>query len=181
MEFPDESLCRISLQSRRLWPRKQISTGHIHAVLRPSAPDKGVLHNTASRQIWDGVFWKAPCNLDQKADSSVSQSPQWEAGRLVGALSAKIAREIGHPCSSPTNDLCCPHQENMSTSNALNYLFKCLETIFGQWHINQMFPEPGVVVYINAVHLGQRSQQRYSSVSVEKWQRKREKEVHRKT
>lgn len=62
----------------------------------------------------------------------------------------------------------------MSTSNTLNYLFKCLQTIFRQWHINQMLPEPGMVVYINAVHLGERSQQCYISFSVGRWQKKKE-------
>ena len=35
-----------------------------------------------------------------------------------------------------------------------------------------MFLEPGVVVYINAVHLGERSQQCYISFSVGRWQKK---------
>lgn len=35
-----------------------------------------------------------------------------------------------------------------------------------------MLPEPGMVVYINAVHLGERSQQRYISFSVGRWQKK---------
>ena len=74
----------------------------------------------------------------------------------------------GRHCSSPTTDL----WRKMSTSNTLNYLFKCLETIFRQWHINQMLPEPGLVVCINAVHLRERSQQRYISFSVGRWQKK---------
>lgn len=83
-------------------------------------------------------------------------------GRLVGALDAKIARDRGHSCSTPTTDL----WRKMSTSNTQNYLLKCLQTIFRQWHINQMLPEPGMVVYINAVHLGERSQQFCISFSV---------------
>lgn len=38
-------------------------------------------------------FWRASAPLVQKADSSVSQSPQREAGRRDGASDAKIARE----------------------------------------------------------------------------------------
>lgn len=58
-------------------------------------------------------FWKAPCNLEQKDDSSVSQSPLWKAGRLVGALDAKIAREIEDTPALPpqlTFEEKCLHQ-----------------------------------------------------------------------
>lgn len=96
------------------------------------------------------------------------------AGRSLGCKNSM--GDGGHPCSTPTTDL----WRKMSTWNTLNYLFKCLETIFRQWHINQTLPEPGMVVYINAVHLGERSQQTLHLLFCGEMAEKRKTEVHRK-
>lgn len=158
-------------------PRQQTSPGHIRAALPSFVPDRSVLHNSAGELISDGVSGEAPCNLEQEGDSSVSQSPRREAGSPVRSLGCKNSMgDGGHPGSTPTNDL----WRKVSTSDALNYLFKCLRRILRQWHINQMLPEPGRVVYINRVHLGERCRQCYISPSVGRWQGEEKKKNERR-
>lgn len=172
------SLVRLQSHCRTIGqPRQQTSPGHIRTALPSFVPDTSVLHNSAGERIADGVSGEAPCNLEQEGDSSVSQSPRREAGSLVRSLGCKNSRgDGGHPGSTPTNDL----WRKVSTSDALNYLFKCLQRILRQWHINQMHPEPGRVVYINRAHLEERSRQCYISPSAGRWQGEEKKKNERR-
>lgn len=144
---PGQFLRRISLShsnlSARGRPAQQIGTGHIHTQRYGLLFETKALCITELASRSQMEFWKAPCNLEQKDDSSVSQSPLRKKSRRAGrSLGCKNSMgDGGHPCSTPTTDL----WRKMSTWNTLNYLFKCLETIFRQWHINQTLPEPGMV------------------------------------
>lgn len=82
------------------WTRKQRDTRNIQTVLRSAVSDKGI-RISLQPDFFSTEFWKPHCNLKQKNDSSVSQSPLWEADKLVGALDAKIAWEMEDTLALP--------------------------------------------------------------------------------
>lgn len=94
------------------------------------------------------------------------------AARIFRGRNSKYVRYIGEDTLSLPPHLTYGHFEGkMSASKSgekKNYLFKCLETISGQWHINHFSLNRGWFVYRNAVHLGQNITSFYSAMAKKK-------------
>lgn len=116
-------------------------------------------------------FWKPPCNLDQRDNPSVSQCPLWKVDRLVGALSSKIARQIEDRLALSPQLTFSPLKKNVYIKYSELSIQMPWNNLWAMTHQSNV-PWTGVVVYINAVHLGERSQQHYCSFSVGRWQKK---------
>ena len=114
----------------RLWSPSDCRRPRLcYAMLWPFCLRRGYLH-TGSRA---GLRWSfgnyAPI-LSRAIQVSVNL-PCAKAGELVGVLDAKIAWEMEDTPARPPH-LTPWHFEEKCLHQMQNYLFKCLETIFGQ-------------------------------------------------